>query len=325
MVDSRLLGPEPSEYDSSDDFVLVDRRRTDEGHAEGEQGPEAAPPVPAASNKVASLSSTPDPSHGESDSDVTDCPADDTPPLYRLETDLMRKLTISIPSVATPPAHSSVASALISAEQAKKKKKKKKKGKKAGKQGVPPAKSKLAQNAAAASTSCARPEKEESGTQERRSLRLLECEGLGPRSIVDDLSAAQSPVDDSPTAESPSIDEEASAFISSYISNPEAKSNMVYRLTLLQSLIIELGLATLASALPRSIKAAKALLKTRAFLNVNEYISARGRGIEEVRKLLHPSRKALLKDIRKKKNAVPVQWVKEHGLQVLLVHWHRPA
>jgi len=106
-----------------------------------------------------------------------------------------------------------------------------------------------------------------------------------------------------------------------FLSNPDAKNDSVCRLTLLQSLIIELGLATSSLTLPSSLKAAKVFLKSRVFLNIKEYVAVRSQGPEAVQKVLYPSRKALIKDIKKKRNAMPLQWVKQHGLQVLLVGW----
>ncbi|KAF6764703.1 hypothetical protein DFP72DRAFT_1162657 [Ephemerocybe angulata] len=122
-----------------------------------------------------------------------------------------------------------------------------------------------------------------------------------------------------PVAVDPSMFKEASEYISSFLSSPEARSNAVCRLTLLQSLIVELGLISSALTLPASLKSAKSFLKTHAFLNIKEYISVRGQGQDAIRKILYPSRSALIRDIRKKRNAASLQWVKEHGLQVLLV------
>ncbi|RXW17977.1 hypothetical protein EST38_g7883 [Candolleomyces aberdarensis] len=112
---------------------------------------------------------------------------------------------------------------------------------------------------------------------------------------------------------------EASTYITSYLSNPKAQTNSVCRLTLLQSLIIELGLMTSALKLPPSLRSATAFIKSHAFLNIKEYVSVRAQGPDAVRKILFPSRSALVKDIRKKRNPVSLKWVKEHGLQVLLV------
>ena len=105
-----------------------------------------------------------------------------------------------------------------------------------------------------------------------------------------------------------------------FLSNPHARTDDVCRLTLLQSLIIELGLAT-SSALPSSLSAAKALLKAHAFLNIREYIAVRGQGPEAVQSVMYPSRSALIKSIKKKRNATSIKMVKELGLQVLLVEY----
>jgi hypothetical protein len=103
-----------------------------------------------------------------------------------------------------------------------------------------------------------------------------------------------------------------------FLSNPDAQADDVCRLTLLQSLIIELGLAT-SSALPPTLRAAKAFLKSHAFLNIREYVAVREQGPEAVQSVMYPTRSALIKSIKKKKNATSIKWVKELGLQVLLV------
>ena len=103
-----------------------------------------------------------------------------------------------------------------------------------------------------------------------------------------------------------------------FLSNPDAQTDNVCRLTLLQSLIIELGLAT-ASTLPPTLSTAKAFLKAHAFLNIREYIAVRGQGPEAVQSVMYPSRSALIKSIKKKRNATSIKWVKALGLQVLLV------
>jgi len=139
--------------------------------------------------------------------------------------------------------------------------------------------------------------------------------GLGSRPIVDDISERLSVNGDGEIP--PSIYKEAAVYISSYLSNPEAQNDKICRLTLLQSLIIELGLAN--TTLPSSLNSAKTFLKAHAFLNVREYLAVRGQGPEAVQKVLHPSRSALIKDIRKKNNRASLKWVKQHGLQVLLV------
>jgi hypothetical protein len=162
---------------------------------------------------------------------------------------------------------------------------------------------------------------------------------FGLRKVVDGTSDRQSLSVESDSVTEPSIEwQEAATFISSYVSvpfipsmelircansflsNPAAQANTVCRLTLLQSIIIELGLGA-SSSLPPSLTAAKAFLKSRAFLNIREYVAIRGQGPKAVQSLLFPSRSALVKDIRKKRNPASLKWVKKHGLQVLLVGW----
>lgn len=104
-----------------------------------------------------------------------------------------------------------------------------------------------------------------------------------------------------------------------FLSNPDAKNDTVCRLALLQSLIIELGLAT--PSLPDSLSAARTFLRSRAFLNIREYIAVREQGPEAVQRVLYPSKSALIKDIKKTRNTASLKWVKQHGLQVLLVGW----
>lgn len=89
------------------------------------------------------------------------------------------------------------------------------------------------------------------------------------------------------------------------------------RLTLLQSLIVELGLGS--SSLPASLTAAKAMLRSHVFVNVGEYLDARQKGPAAVQGVMHKSKSSLIRDLRKRRNPVPLQWVKETGLQVLLV------
>ncbi|KXN82565.1 hypothetical protein AN958_02416 [Leucoagaricus sp. SymC.cos] len=113
--------------------------------------------------------------------------------------------------------------------------------------------------------------------------------------------------------------DEAVSFITSYISNTSAHHDQICHLTLLQSLIIELQLIKDISQLPRSIKTAKKFIKPRVFLNVKEYLKKRQEGPEVVKSLMYPSRSALVRHMRQKKNYAPLQWIKRHGLQDLLV------
>jgi len=144
------------------------------------------------------------------------------------------------------------------------------------------------------------------------------------RSVVDDVSERLSTNGDAESAVGvPSVYEEAVGFITSFLSNPAARNDSACRLTLLQALIIELGLAT--PSLPVSLRSATAFLKSHAFLNVKEYLAVRGQGPAAVRRIMYPSRSALVKDIRKKNNKVSLQKVKESGLQVLLVSCYHSA
>lgn len=135
------------------------------------------------------------------------------------------------------------------------------------------------------------------------------------------------------TTTSPEMYEEASRFITSCVSStlylddpsildrflacPVAKRDSVYRLTLLQSLMVELGF--MSTALPTTLRAARSFVKTHVFLNIKEYISNRGQGQAAIQRLLFPSRNALIKDIKRKGKPASLQWVKQQGLDVLLV------
>lgn len=121
--------------------------------------------------------------------------------------------------------------------------------------------------------------------------------------------------------------------------DPSMKAD-IPKLAFLQALIIELGLypavpeqTTVEAApvapsffslpsLPSSMRAAKALLKSQVFLNVRDYLAVRSQGVEALRSVMHPSRSALLRDIRGGRKA-PVKSVKESGLGVLLVTCYR--
>ncbi|KAJ7470578.1 hypothetical protein FB451DRAFT_1400167 [Mycena latifolia] len=139
--------------------------------------------------------------------------------------------------------------------------------------------------------------------------------GFGARPIVDDISEQPDTASERGDSEfgAPSMYDTAASYINSFL----ADQTSVCRLTLLQSLIIELGLAS--SSLPASLTAAKAMLKSQAFLNVGEYLDARRRGPAAVQGVMHPSKNALIKDLRKKRNATALHVVKKSGLQVLLV------
>lgn len=141
---------------------------------------------------------------------------------------------------------------------------------------------------------------------------------MGERPIVDDVSEAG----DSSAGGSAKYDE-AVQYVTSALAAPEAKANS--NLTLLHALIIELGLDSALDTLPRSLRAARAVLKSQVFLNVKDYLAVRHKGLDAVRSVMHPSRKALVDDIKgsKKNRKVPVQAVKNSGLSVFLVTCYR--
>ncbi|KAF8892586.1 hypothetical protein BD779DRAFT_1196545 [Infundibulicybe gibba] len=144
--------------------------------------------------------------------------------------------------------------------------------------------------------------------------------GLGARPIVDDISVSEVLSESGESVVLPSMYDEAVTYITSFLSNPTEKDSVCH-LTLLQSLIIELGLAS--STLPVSLTSAKAILKRGAFLNIREYLAVREEGPAAVQRIMHPSRSALIKDIKKKRNPASLKWVKKHGLQVFLVSCFR--
>jgi len=160
--------------------------------------------------------------------------------------------------------------------------------------------------------------KVESGKKTKRAPVSLPGFTTSSRPIVDDVSEGLSVNGETESvAGALSVYEEAVGYITSFLSNPAARNDTACRLTLLQALIIELGLAT--PSLPASLKSATAFLKSHAFLNIKEYLAVRGQGPAAVRRIMYPSRSALIKDIRKNNNRASLQWVKESGLQVLLV------
>ena len=113
--------------------------------------------------------------------------------------------------------------------------------------------------------------------------------------------------------------------------DPSTQSSMP-KLAFLHALIIELGLYSPVydehthsaeyPSLPKSLRAAKALLKSQAFVNLRDYLAVRSQGIDALRSVMHPNRTALIREIRGGKRA-PVKTVKETGLSVLLVTCYR--
>jgi len=117
--------------------------------------------------------------------------------------------------------------------------------------------------------------------------------------------------------------EGAKSFITSFLSNPSVAlaASAYTRLTFLQSLIIELGLISPTSNPPSSMNAAKRIIKSRAFVNIGDYLYAREKGPTELENIKFKNRKALTNDLKKNKGRRQTdrRWVKRHGLNVLLV------
>jgi hypothetical protein len=147
--------------------------------------------------------------------------------------------------------------------------------------------------------------------------------------------------------------EEAVRYINTFLSAPTPLVNdKRTQLTLLHAFIIELGLYTPPSppsspssppspsldplspqqqrqkpqqkqitALPTSLTAARATLKSSAFVNVREYLATRDQGLDALRAVMHPSRSALARSLSKHPaNRMPVGKVKKAGLGVFLVN-----
>jgi hypothetical protein len=112
-----------------------------------------------------------------------------------------------------------------------------------------------------------------------------------------------------------------------YLAHPPAQGNNGSALLMLQALILELGCLPSAAAagkfsipeLPCTMRQAKLLLKSHAFINVRDYLAVREQGQAALRGAMHPSRKSLVREVRKGKR-VPVQEVKKAGLNILLVN-----
>ncbi|KAG8899905.1 hypothetical protein FRC01_010331, partial [Tulasnella sp. 417] len=137
---------------------------------------------------------------------------------------------------------------------------------------------------------------------------------------------------------------DAVAFITKYITNPPQQPSVADQLRLLQSLIIELGLLSGKATMPQSIKAAKKLISQHVHINVKDYLARRtkqveaaragpaastkgkkasaqvGVGVTELRKLMFPSKSALMQSLKgNKKKVMPREAIKKAGLRVFMV------
>lgn len=165
------------------------------------------------------------------------------------------------------------------------------------------------------------------------------AKGLGARSVVDDVSERGDDNDsifgDGGSELSSAVYDKAVHYINCFLSNPTG--HKAANLTLLQALIIELGFfnppdgsdsrsdsgrstpSFELSDIPQSMRAARAFIKSHVFLNVRDYLALRAQGQQALQNVLHPSRKSLVTELRKKDARVPRDLVKQRGLNVLLV------
>lgn len=114
--------------------------------------------------------------------------------------------------------------------------------------------------------------------------------------------------------------------MTSYLAHPPPPGNNGSALLMLQALILELGCLPGVAAgkfsipqLPATMRQAKLLLKSHAFINVRDYLAVREQGQAALQRAMHPSRTSLVKEVRKGKR-MPVGEVKKAGLRVLLVN-----
>lgn len=160
--------------------------------------------------------------------------------------------------------------------------------------------------------------------------------GFGARSVVDDISENGDALVLSNLAPASDRDrllrmayDESVKFMDAFVEHPDHYTSQASKLTFLQALIVELGLVSTdgpaAGLLPGTLTAAKALLKSHAFLNVRDYLEMRAQGVEALRGAMKTSRRALVRELRgrrrgeDKRGRAPLGWVKETGLTVLLV------
>jgi len=163
--------------------------------------------------------------------------------------------------------------------------------------------------------------------------------GFAARSVVDDVSERGDDNDsifgDGRSQSSSAVYDKAVHYINCFLSNP--LDHKAADLALLQALIIELGFfnppngsdsrsdsgrstpSFELSDIPQSMRAARAFIKSHVFVNVRDYLALRAQGQEALQNALHPSRKSLITELRKKEARVPGNWVKQRGLNVLLV------
>jgi hypothetical protein len=101
-----------------------------------------------------------------------------------------------------------------------------------------------------------------------------------------------------------------------YLDSPVKENDPSTKLRFLQALVAEFGIST---QLPATISSATKLLKAAVHVNIKDYLAKRGKDQGELQKIMQPSKSALRKDIRRRGRRSSLKWVKEHGLNVLLI------
>ncbi|KZS98973.1 hypothetical protein SISNIDRAFT_461908 [Sistotremastrum niveocremeum HHB9708] len=137
-----------------------------------------------------------------------------------------------------------------------------------------------------------------------------QARGLGRRLIVDD---------DSDAGDEQSEYQKAVKYMTEFIANAPTEPTSEQRLAVMKALILELGILPETSAQPTTVTAAKKLLKSKAFINIRDYLARRNQGQQALRQVMHPSRKSLIKDITVKHRAMSLKEAKKKGLHSLLV------
>jgi hypothetical protein len=101
-----------------------------------------------------------------------------------------------------------------------------------------------------------------------------------------------------------------------YLDAPVNEKDSNSKLRFLQALVIEFDISKQP---PTSIKSATKLLKTSVHVNISDYVARRGKDQSELQQIMQPSKSVLRKDIRRSNRRSSLKWVKEHGLNVLLI------
>ncbi|KDQ06721.1 hypothetical protein BOTBODRAFT_49212 [Botryobasidium botryosum FD-172 SS1] len=119
---------------------------------------------------------------------------------------------------------------------------------------------------------------------------------------------------------------EAKSYMDTFLKAKTPATDTAARLRLHQALLIELGIASGIqspdtpsdkASLPTSERAAKALIKTKVFINILDYLAHRTQGQLALQQHMHPSRSALRRDIKSGRK-MSLKRVKSLGLNVLL-------